>query len=104
MDHKHIVAFGGLRVRPGAMSPVIDYILSLPQEILHLPQKPRPRICMIPTATGDSPASLLAFYNSVPGHGPPALTSPYSIAPCRTYAASSSTKTSSWWAAATRPT
>ena len=67
MDHKHIVAFGGLRVRPGAMSPVIDYILSLPQEILHLPQKPRPRICMIPTATGDSPASLLAFYNGVPG-------------------------------------
>ncbi len=67
MDHKHIVAFGGLRVRPGDMSPVIDYILSLPQEILHLPQKPRPRICMIPTATGDSPASLLTFYNRVPG-------------------------------------
>ena len=66
-DHKHIVAFGGLRTRPGEMSPVIDYILSLPQEILHLPQKPRPRICMIPTATGDSPASLLAFYNRVPG-------------------------------------
>ena len=64
---RHIVAFGGLRVRPGAMSPIIEYILSLPQEILHLPQKPRPRVCVIPTATGDAPASLLAFYSRVPG-------------------------------------
>ena len=59
MATRQIVAFGGIRARPGTTPPVIEYILSLPG-------KPRPRVCFIPTATGDSPASLVAFYNRVP--------------------------------------
>ena len=59
MPDKHIVAFGGFRARPGIMPPLFDYALSLTG-------KARPRICYIPTATGDAPATLVNFYNRVP--------------------------------------
>jgi peptidase E len=59
MDGKHIVAFGGNRTRPGATPPVVDYVLTLTG-------KARPKVCNIPTATGDSPSALVGFYSRVP--------------------------------------
>ena len=59
MDGKHIVAFGGIRARAGVTPPLIDYVLSLTG-------KARPRLCNIPTATGDSPAALVNFYSRIP--------------------------------------
>ena len=59
MADQHIVAFGGLRTRPGQISPLVDYVLGATG-------KPRPKVCCIPTATGDSPVSLVTFYDRIP--------------------------------------
>ena len=59
MPDKHIVALGGMRVRPGRTPPLVDYILGLTGN-------PRPKVCCIPTATGDSPVALTAFYDRMP--------------------------------------
>jgi dipeptidase E len=56
MEEKHIVAFGGLRPLRGETHPLISYVLSLTA-------KERPKVCCIPTATGDSASSLVGFYN-----------------------------------------
>ena len=51
------MAFGGLRpTQGGTMHPVISYILGLTSN-------PRPKICFIPTATGDSAAAIVNFYD-----------------------------------------
>jgi dipeptidase E len=58
MDGKHIVAYGGITARPGTAPSVFEYVLSLTG-------KERPKICSIPTATGDSPSGLVAFYDRI---------------------------------------
>ena len=60
MEGRHIVAFGGLRARPGETHALFRHVLSLTR-------KERPKICCIPTATGDSAASIVAFYNYFQG-------------------------------------
>ena len=55
MEGRNIVAVGGLRQRPGTTPALVRHVLSLTE-------KERPRVCGIPTATGDSPASLVGFY------------------------------------------
>jgi dipeptidase E len=59
MSERHIVPFGGLKPTPGRVHPLVDYIHGLTG-------KPRPKVCCIPTATGDSAEALLAFYNRIP--------------------------------------
>jgi dipeptidase E len=54
-----IVPFGGLRPVVGKTHPIVDYLLELAG-------KPRPRVCFVPTATGDSPATLVAMYSRFP--------------------------------------
>lgn len=60
MDNKHIIAFGGLRPTRGRTHPLIGYLLELTG-------KARPKICFIPTATGDSKTSVVGFYDRFPG-------------------------------------
>lgn len=59
MAERQIVPFGGLRATPGKVHPLVDYLLELTG-------KPRPRVCCLPTATGDAAETLVAFYNRVP--------------------------------------
>jgi len=54
-----IVPFGGLRPTPGRTHPIVDYLLELAG-------KPRAKVCFVPTATGDSPATLVAMYGRFP--------------------------------------
>jgi peptidase E len=54
-----IVPFGGLRPAAGKTHPIVDYLLDLTG-------KPRARVCFVPTATGDSPAALVAMYSRFP--------------------------------------
>ena len=56
MVEKQIVAFGGLRPSNGKTHPLINYVLSLSE-------KDRPKVCFIPTATGDAATSIVAFYD-----------------------------------------
>ena len=59
METRHIVAFGGLRPSKLGTHPLISYVLSLTG-------KERPKVCFIPTATGDSAMSLVNFYDRIP--------------------------------------
>ncbi len=67
MVEKQIVAFGGLRPPKGKTHPLINYVLSLSE-------RDRPKVCFIPTATGDAATSIVAFYdrftasNAEPSH------------------------------------
>ena len=54
-----IVPFGGLRPTPGRTHPIVEYLLELAG-------KPRARVCFVPTATGDSPTTLVAMYSRFP--------------------------------------
>ena len=59
MVDKHIVAFGGARPVASGMHPLYNYVLSMTG-------KSRPKVCCIPTATGDLPANLVRFYSNFP--------------------------------------
>ncbi|MCC2668900.1 MAG: peptidase dipeptidase [Armatimonadetes bacterium] len=59
MSERQIVAFGGLRATPGRVHPIVDYVLDLTG-------KPRARVAIIPTATGDAPDRLQALYDRLP--------------------------------------
>jgi peptidase E len=59
MPDRHIVAFGGLRPTPGRVHPIVDYVLELTG-------KPRPRVAILPTATGDAAESLQSLYARLP--------------------------------------
>ena len=59
MSERRIVPFGGMRAKPGAVHPLVPYILGLTG-------KERPRVACLPTATGDAAESLVAFYNRIP--------------------------------------
>ena len=59
MVEKHIVAFGGARPVASGMHPLYSHVLSLTD-------KNRPKVCCIPTATGDAPANLVRFYSRFP--------------------------------------
>jgi peptidase E len=48
-----------LRPVAGQTHPIVDYLLELAG-------KPRARVCFVPTATGDSPATLVAMYARFP--------------------------------------
>jgi len=54
-----IVPFGGLRPGAGKTHPIVDYLLELAG-------KPRAKVCFVPTATGDSSATLVAMYGRFP--------------------------------------
>ena len=57
---KHIVAMGGHTVAPGVTPALYEYALSLTG-------LKRPRVCDLPTATGDSPTGLIKyFYDRIP--------------------------------------
>lgn len=60
MVEKQIVAFGGLRPSKGKTHPLINYVLSLSE-------RDRPKVCFIPTATGDAATSIVAFYDRFTG-------------------------------------
>jgi dipeptidase E len=57
---RHIVAMGGMRARPGARPPIVDYVLGLTG-------KPRPKVCLIPTARGDQAESIVQFHSRFAG-------------------------------------
>ena len=60
LPDKHIVAFGGHTVAAGIIPPLYDYVLSATGI-------ERPRICDLPTASGDSADGLIDFfYNRIP--------------------------------------
>ena len=59
MTDKQIITFGGLRPTRGGTHPLINYVISLSK-------KDRPKVCFIPTATGDAASSLVAFYDRFP--------------------------------------
>ena len=59
MAERHIVAIGGAGFDEEAGRPLRDYILELTGEA-------RPRICFVPTASGDAAESLVAFYSAFP--------------------------------------
>lgn len=59
MSKRHIVAFGGLRPTPGRVHPIVDYVLDLAG-------KPRARVAILPTATGDAAESLQGLYARLP--------------------------------------
>ncbi len=59
MEGKHIVAFGGIRPVGVRTHPLVNYVLSMIG-------KKRPKVCCLPTATGDSADDLLRFYSYFP--------------------------------------
>ena len=59
MVDRQIITFGGLRPFGGRTHPLIKYVLSLSK-------KDRPKVSFIPTATGDSATSIVAFYDRFP--------------------------------------
>ena len=59
MSERHIVAFGGLRPTPGRVHPIVEYVLELTG-------KPRARVAILATATGDDAASLGNLYARLP--------------------------------------
>lgn len=52
---RKIFAWGG-----GTDKPILNHLIKLTG-------KPRPKVCFVPTATGDSPASVIQWYNLVEG-------------------------------------
>jgi peptidase E len=62
MPGPQILAFGGGGPTPAGDSPLVDHFLSLTGS-------QAPRVCMIPTATGDSDAFVTAFYRVMLGRG-----------------------------------
>jgi peptidase E len=59
MAEQRIVACGGALSAPKA-APLRDFVLSLARQS-------NPRVCFIPTATGDNPAAIAAFYRLASG-------------------------------------
>ena len=59
LSEQHIITFGGLRPSRGRTHRLIDYVLSLTK-------KECPKVGFIPTATGDSAPSIVAFYDRFP--------------------------------------
>ena len=56
MVDKQIITFGGLSPLGARPHPLINYVLSLAK-------KDHPKVCFIPTATGDAATSIVAFYD-----------------------------------------
>lgn len=61
-ERRQIVAFGGMRAKAGERPRLVDYIVGLTG-------KARPKVCCIPTATGDRAESLVLFYERLSGAG-----------------------------------
>jgi peptidase E len=59
---RQIVPFGGLRPQPGTRPPLVDYLLGLTGQ-------PRPKVCLIPTATGDHADRIVQLYAWLTGAG-----------------------------------
>jgi dipeptidase E len=64
MGEPTIVALGGLAAHEGGLKPLLDYILGLTG-------KERPRVCFVPTATGDDADAIVLFYDAMSGRGEP---------------------------------
>lgn len=61
MGQRHIVALGGGGFSDEPENPLLD------EYILSLSKAERPKVCFIPTASGDAPDYLLAFYRAYAG-------------------------------------
>ena len=59
MADRHIVAFGAVNTPYAAIDKLSGYVRSIVD-------KPRPRVCCIPTAWGDSPVDLIRYYGQFP--------------------------------------
>lgn len=57
MDQRHVLAIGGGGFSAGATPGLDEYLLRLAGQ-------DRPRVCYVPTASGDSKESLLLFYRT----------------------------------------
>lgn len=62
-DERQIVAFGGGGFSMEAGNPLLDdYVLSLARQ-----RHDRPRVCFLPTASGDADHYVVRFYRTFPG-------------------------------------
>src|SRR4051812_3953133 len=61
MDERHIIPFGGMRPVAGATHPLVDYILDVAG-------KPRAKVAVIPTATGDAAETVVGILSRLPAH------------------------------------
>jgi peptidase E len=59
MSERQIIPFGGLNPSLGRTHPIVNYLLELAN-------KPRARVAFLPTATGDSDATLVSMYSRFP--------------------------------------
>ena len=57
-----IVAMGGATLSPEDYDPRLDAF------VLALARRPRPRVCFVGTASGDSPVYVAHFYRAFSGH------------------------------------
>jgi dipeptidase E len=63
VDHRQIVAFGGGGFSMEAGNPLLDeYVISLARA-----RRERPRVCFLPTASGDADHYIVRFYRAFPG-------------------------------------
>ena len=62
MPDRHIVPFGGLRPWAKGVHPIVEYLLNLAGPA----ETSRVKVAVIPTATGDSPATIVGIYNRFP--------------------------------------
>ncbi|HYH89895.1 MAG TPA: peptidase E [Solirubrobacteraceae bacterium] len=58
----HIVAMGGATLRPEDYDPRLDAF------VLSLARRPRPRVCFVGTASGDSPVYVANFHRAFSAH------------------------------------
>jgi dipeptidase E len=58
MKHRHVVALGGGGFSEGPKNFALD------EYILSLTRKSKPRVCFLPTASGDSPVYIRRFYSA----------------------------------------
>ena len=62
-DERQIVAFGGGGFSMEAGNPLLDeYVMSLARQ-----RRDRPRVCFLPTASGDADHYIVRFYRAFPG-------------------------------------
>lgn len=59
VTERHIIPFGGLRPSERRIHPIIEYVLDVTG-------KPRARVCVIATATGDAASTLQAYRDRMP--------------------------------------
>jgi peptidase E len=59
MSDRHIIPYGGMRMIPGRVHPLVDYVLDVAG-------KERAKVAFVPTATGDARETIVGFYERWP--------------------------------------